>query len=153
MSIIVIPRKHYCAPSSNCVWFHLITSQPPTPALDRYKYCEWVLIGYQFWNQTGTYNIIMGEQDYTDHSFVISRRCACYALFAYNTKREEFEPLVIRCCGGEDSMAKTNFESIIIPLLKNILERERLQRQSSTQRTAGWRGVATNFVLWLLFEI
>lgn len=79
----------------------------------------------------------MGEQDYTDHSFVISRRCACYAVFAYNTKRGEFEPLVIRCCGGEDSMAKTNFENIIIPMLKNVLERERLQRQSSTQRTAG----------------
>ena len=152
MSIIVIPRKHYCAPSSNCVWFHLITSQLPTPALERYKYCEWVLIGYQFWNQTGTYNIIMGEQDYTDHSFVRCR-CACYALFAYNTKREEFEPLVIRCCGGGDSMGKTVFENIIIPMMKNILERERLQRQSSTQRTAGWRGVATNFVIRLLFEI
>ena len=81
----------------------------------------------------------MGEGDYTDHSFVISRRCACYALFAYNTKREEFEPLVICCCGGgdEDSMGKTVFENIIIPMLKNVLERERLQRQSSTQRTAG----------------
>ena len=35
---------------------HLITFQPH-PALDGYKYCEWVLIGYQFWNQTATHNM------------------------------------------------------------------------------------------------
>ena len=123
--------------------------QPPTPALDGYKYCEWVLIGYQFWNQTGTYNI-MAEGDYTDYSIVKSYKCGCYALFAYNTKQREFEPLVIHCCEGEGSMDKAVYESIIVPIMKSILERRRLQRQSSTQRTVGWRGVATNFVLQLL---
>ena len=163
-SLLVLSTPFYKQLVSTCVrylftsvdWIetyycHLITFQPH-PALDGYKYCEWVLIGYQFWNQTGTYNI-MAEGDYMDYSIVKSYKCGCYTLFAYNTKQGEFEPLVIHCCEGKGSMDKAVYESIIVPIMKIILERRRLQRQSSTQRTVGWRGVATNFVIRLLFEI
>ena len=78
----------------------------------------------------------MSEGDYADYSLVKSSKCGCYALFAYNTKRGEFEPLVTRCCGGKDSIDKVVFESII-PIMKSILERERLQRRSYTQRNGG----------------
>ena len=66
----------------------------------------------------------MGEGDYADYSLVKSYKCGCYALFAYNTKRGEFEPPVFHSC--DDSVDKVGFERIIHQL-KTVAEMKKVE--------------------------